>query len=96
MAGGPKKGSSGLAGSSKRGNTGGVQKKDGGGGSKNKGGDFKKKKVKLGKKIAKADNHTDLTIRSATLFVSSQGLQEEKGDQVTARRQTLKQLLTQV
>eukprot|EP00890_Picochlorum_soloecismus_P003035 jgi/Picsp_1/3732/NSC_06568-R1_protein len=58
--------------------------------------DFKRAKHKVGKKLPKADNETDTTIRSQKLILSEQSLAVDKtGHATTSRKSTLKELLGQ-
>ncbi|KAG2216970.1 hypothetical protein INT45_011876, partial [Circinella minor] len=59
--------------------------------------DFKKKKLKIGKKKALPDNFTDTSFRSKSISLPNQSITEDKSKQVTTRRNlTLTDLVTQV
>ncbi|GMH32998.1 hypothetical protein BSKO_00832 [Bryopsis sp. KO-2023] len=59
--------------------------------------DFKKAKHKVGKKLKKAQNETDTTIKSQAIHMPDQSLANDKeGKAVTSRNLTLKDLVTQL
>eukprot|EP00798_Chlamydomonas_sp_ICE-L_P013490 gene13490-19348_t len=66
------------------------------GGNKGVGIDFKKVKHKVGKKLAKAQNETDVDFRSKSINMPSQAVQEDKdGLNVNFHNLTLQELLAQ-
>eukprot|EP00899_Mesostigma_viride_P008025 jgi/Mesvir1/17223/Mv07637-RA.1 len=58
--------------------------------------DFKRVKTKVGKKLRKPENATNTEIKSQVIHLPQQTLGEEKGEAVTQRNLTLKELLGQL
>ncbi|KAI8870802.1 hypothetical protein GQ42DRAFT_109606, partial [Ramicandelaber brevisporus] len=64
---------------------------------KEKAQDFKKVKLKLGRKVAKADNYTDTSFKSRSIALPSQSITADKSGELTnSRNLTLRDLLTQL